>query len=86
MDRKTKMQILQRINKIVGTTSTQAVADTIKKFHMNFKIQRVQKKFMQRLLQTRSGKVINAFESWKSVPYSQKLGKFKKYQKFFFGL
>lgn len=53
---------------------------------MNFKIQRVQKKFMERILQTKSGKVINAFDSWKTIPYSQKLGKFKKYQKFFFGI
>lgn len=53
---------------------------------MNFKIQKVQRKFMDRLLQTKSGKVIHAFNSWKTIPYNQKMGKFKKYQKFYFDL
>jgi hypothetical protein len=46
MDKQAKAAILERISKIVGATSTAMVADTIKKFHMNFKIQKVQKKFM----------------------------------------
>lgn len=37
-------------------------------FYLNFKIQRVQKKFIQRLLQTKSGKVIEAFNKWKKIP------------------
>lgn len=86
MDKKAKASILERINKIVGTTSTAKVAETIKKFHMNFKIQKVQKKFIERLLQTKSGKVIQLFNTWKTIPYSQKFGKFKKYQKLYFDL
>jgi len=86
MDKQSKAAILERISKIVGATSTAAVADTIKKFHMNFKIQKVQRKFMERLMQTKSGKVIHVFNTWKTIPYNQKLGKFKKYQRFFFDL
>lgn len=37
-------------------------------------------------MQTKSGKVINAFNSWKTIPYNQKMGKFKKYQKFYFSM
>ena len=51
---------------------------------MNFKIQKIQKKFIERLLQTKSGKLIHSFNSWKTIPYNQKLAKFKKYQKFFY--
>lgn len=46
MDKKSKAVILERISKIVGATSNQAVADTIKKFHMNMKIKKVQRKFV----------------------------------------
>jgi hypothetical protein len=86
MDKQVKTSILERINKIVSATSTQSVIDTIKKFHMNLKITKVQKRFIERLLQTKSGKVIGAFGSWKTIPYNQKMGKYKKYQKFYFGL
>jgi hypothetical protein len=41
-----KAAILERISKILDATSTHKVKDTIKKFHMNSKIQKVQKKFV----------------------------------------
>ena len=84
MDKQTKGVILQKISKILNNTSNAAVADTIKKFNMNFKIQKVQRKFIERLLQTKSGKLVHAFNSWKTIPYNQKLSKFKKYQRFFY--
>lgn len=37
-------------------------------------------------MQTKSGKVIHAFKEWKTIPYNQKMGKFKKYQRFYFDL
>lgn len=46
----------------------------------------MQRKFIDRLLQTKSGKVIHAFNSWKTIPYNQKMSKFKKYQKFYFDM
>ena len=84
MDKQTKGVILEKISKILNNTSNAAVADTIKKFHMNLKIQKVQRKFIERLLQTKSGKLIHSFNSWKAIPYNQKLSKFKKYQRFFY--
>lgn len=46
MNKQAKASILERINKIVSSTSTQAVIETIKKFNMNYKIQKVQRKFI----------------------------------------
>lgn len=86
MDRHTKAAILERISKILDATSTQKVKETIKKFHMNSKIQKVQKKFVERLMQTKGGKVIQAFNSWKTIPVSKMSGKYKNYQKFYFKL
>jgi len=79
LDRHTKAAILERISKILDATSTQ-------KFHMNSKIQKVQKKFVERLMQTKGGKVIQAFNSWKTIPVSKMSGKYKNYQKFYFKL
>ena len=84
IDRTAKMTILERINKIVEATSTQAVLSTIRKFQMNSKIQKVQRKFIERLLQTKSGKTIHAFNAWKGIPVSNMGGKYKTYQKFYF--
>jgi len=53
---------------------------------MNYKIQQVQRKFIEKLLQTKSGKVIIAFNAWKSVPMNMMKGKYKNYQKFYFGV
>jgi hypothetical protein len=47
-------------------------------------VQKVQKKFIERLLQTKSGSVINAFQSWKAIPLAKMAGKYKNYQKFYF--
>ncbi len=41
---------------------------TIKNFYLNSKIAQVQVKFIQRLLQTKSGKVLEAFNQWKKIP------------------
>lgn len=41
---------------------------------------------MERLLQTKSGKIINAFNNWKAIPVANMMGKYKNYQKFYFKL
>jgi hypothetical protein len=86
MDKKTKTAILERINKIAMATSTQAVIEAIRKFKLNSKVTVVQRKFIERLMQTKSGKFIAAFQSWKSIPNSNLNAKYKKYQKFYFKL
>jgi len=37
-------------------------------------------------MNTKSGKVIQAFDSWKKIPISNMGGKYKVYQKFYFRL
>ena len=51
---------------------------------MNSKIQKVQKRFIEKLLHTKSGKTVHAFNSWKTIPNTNLSGKYKKYQKFYF--
>lgn len=84
MDKQTKATILERINKIVQSTSNQSVMAAIKKFSLNYKVQKIQRKFIEKLLQTKSGKVINAFKNWKTIPVANAFGKYKNYQQFYF--
>jgi hypothetical protein len=84
MNKQTKGAILERINKIVQATSTQAVVKAIKKFNLNLKVEKIQRRFVERLMQTKSGKVINAFKTWKTIPVANMMGKYKNYQKFYF--
>lgn len=58
MDNTKKRVILQKINKLVMGTSMENVKKTVKNFYLHFKITQVQVKFIQRLLQTKSGKVV----------------------------
>jgi hypothetical protein len=37
-------------------------------------------------MQTKGGKLIQAFKSWKSIPSNKMSGKYKNYQKFYFKL
>jgi hypothetical protein len=41
---------------------------------------------MDKILQTKSGKLINAFNNWKAIPMNMMRGKYKNYQKFYFNL
>ena len=79
-------KVLERINKMVDNTSDSNVKKSIKLFYLNFKIEKVQKKFIQRLLQTKSGKVIEAFNKWKEIPAQNLMEKYKNAQKFYFKL
>ena len=65
MDNQKKKEIISKITKIVESSSDQTIKKSIKKFYLNFKIEKVQKRFIQKLLQTKSGKVIEAFNKWK---------------------
>ena len=58
MDNQKKKEIISKITKIVENSSDQTIKKSIKKFYINFKIEKVQKRFIQKLLQTKSGKVI----------------------------
>ena len=41
---------------------------TIQLFKKNAKITKISKNFFNKLLQTKSGKVVKLFELWKSIP------------------
>ena len=55
-------------------------------FHHNFKVTKIQRRFIEKLLQTKSGKVAEAFYVWKDLPNQNMMEKYKKGQKFFFKL
>ena len=58
MDNQAKKSILERINKIVSIGSEQNVKKAIIKFKTAMKVEMVQKKFINQLLKTKSGKVL----------------------------
>lgn len=68
LDDTKKKAILEKINKLISGTSHEAVKKTVRNFYLNFKISTIQVKFIQRLLQTKSGKVLEAFNKWKKIP------------------
>jgi hypothetical protein len=40
----------------------------VRMFYLNYKIQRVSRNFFSKLLQTKSGMTVKAFEVWKGLP------------------
>lgn len=86
MENTKKKQILEKLTKLVDSSSDKNVKKSIKMFYLNFKIDKIQKKFIQKLLQTKSGKVIEAFSKWKDIPNQNLMEKYKKAQKFYFKL
>lgn len=58
------------------------IIDSIKKFKRNAIVTDVSKRFFNRLLQTKTGKVVGLFEKWKSIPDAKVAVKKKKAIKF----
>ena len=56
--------------------------DTVRKFRQNAIVTDISKKFFNRLLQTKSGKVVVFFEKLKSIPDAKVAAKKKKAIKF----
>lgn len=83
MDKQTKTSILERINKIVSIGSEQNVKAAIQKFHQSMKVEFIQKKFINQLLKTKSGLVLEAVNKWKTIPAINLGERYKKGQKFF---
>lgn len=86
LDNANKKTILERINKMISGSSNEKVKQSIKLFYNNFKVQKVQRRFIEKLLQTKSGKVAEAFMIWKDLPTQNMMEKYKKGQKFYFKL
>jgi len=71
---------------LVSGTSNETVKKAIKNFYLNSKITKVQVNFINKLLQTKSGKVMEAYKKWKAIPNQNMMEKYKKGQKFYFKL
>lgn len=77
MDKEKKMLALGLFNKVIGNSSTGQVISIINKFKKNASMTKIAKNFFNRLMQTKTGKVIKFFEKLKTVP-DAKLNKRKK--------
>ena len=86
LDRKSKTDILERINRIVSVGSQGNVKRAIQKFHQSMLVTAVQKKFINQLLKTKSGMVLEAFKRWDSIPAINISQKYKDAQRFFYKL
>ena len=78
--------ILDKINGMLSRNNGEMAKNIVKKFYINSKITGVQTKFLQRLLNTKSGKTMQAFNKWKSIPNQNVMEKYRKGQKFFYKL
>ena len=77
-----KKTVLKIFANVLGGTETIQVRQIIEKFHKNSSIARISKNFLNRLLKTKSGKVVQLFEVWKSIPDAKVAKKKKKAIKF----
>lgn len=62
---------------VLGGSESILVRQIIDKFHKNLAISKISRNFLNRLLKTKSGKVVQLFEIWKSIP-DVKIAKRKK--------
>lgn len=77
MDKEKKKLALNIFNKVIGNSSTGQVINIIQKFKKNATTTKIAKNFFNRLMNTKTGKVIQFFEKLRSVP-DAKLNKRKK--------
>lgn len=68
MDKQKKQVALQAFSKVLGKSKHQDAIDIIDKFKKNLHITKISKNFLNKLLRTKSGKVMQLFELWKSIP------------------
>ena len=86
IDKSTKSLVIDRLTKIVQSSSTLGIKKAVRAFNQNFRIKDVQKKFISKLLSTKSGKVLEAFGKWKDIPNQNLMENYRKAQKFYYKL
>jgi hypothetical protein len=64
-------------NKVMGSSQTGQIIQIIELFQKNSKVVKVAKKFFNRLMNTKAGKVMSFFDKLKTIP-DAKLNKLKK--------
>jgi len=77
MDKETKKKALSIFTKVMNNSSTGQVISIITKFQKNAKMVQISKAFFNKLMNTKTGKVLKFFEKLKTVP-DAKLNKRKK--------
>jgi hypothetical protein len=82
MDVSKKTLALQMFTKALEGSENTSIVDTIKKFRRNAIVTDVSKKFFNRLLQTKTGKVVSFFDKLKSIPDAKVAVRKKKAIKF----
>jgi hypothetical protein len=82
MDASKKTLALQMFTKALEGSENTSIVSTIKKFRRNAIVTDVSKKFFNRLLQTKTGKVVSFFDKLKSIPDAKIAVKKKKAIKF----
>jgi hypothetical protein len=77
MDQEKKKLALSMFNKVMGNSSTGQVINIIAMFQKNASMVRISRNFFNRLMNTKTGKVLKFFEKLKTVP-DAKLNQRKK--------
>lgn len=77
MDKTTKKTALDMMKYALEGSEHSQIKEMIYKFQKNVSISKISKNFLNRLLKTKSGKVVQLFELWRSIP-DVKIAKKKK--------
>lgn len=82
INKKQKTTALRLFANVLGGTEVIQIKEALFKFQKNVAITKVSKNFFNRLLKTKSGRVVQLFETWRSIPDAKIAKKKKKAIKF----
>ena len=63
-----KKMAVQFFNKVIGKSENEQAGMVVEKFRMHFKIKRIAGNFINKLLHTKTGKMIKLIDIWKNIP------------------
>ena len=72
-----KTQALKMFTNVIGNSQTGQIMNIIQKFQKNASIVKISRKFFNKLMTTKTGKVISFFDKLKTIP-DAKINKLKK--------
>lgn len=68
MENDKKKELIAIIENAIGNEHRNKLKEIVKLFHLNYSITKIGRNFFNKLLQTKSGMTVKAFEVWKSLP------------------
>lgn len=68
LEDKKKRELITLIEGAIGNERRSKLKEAVKMFHLNYSIARIGRNFFNKLLQTKSGMTVKAFEIWKNLP------------------